>query len=140
MTFQELEQDLFTVEEGYLLAHCISADAKMGAGIAVAFCQHFDLNSLREQASSKPLDVGSCYRVGRVLNLVTKPKYWQKPSYATLTAALEDMRNQCVQAGIDKIAMPRIGCGLDRLRWDKTRQIIQEVFEETDIDILVCSL
>lgn len=139
MTFQEREQDLFTVEEHYLLAHCISADAKMGAGIAVAFCQHFDLNSLREQASIKPLDVGSCYQVGRVLNLVTKPKYWQKPSYATLTAALVDMKNQCVQAGIDKIAMPRIGCGLDRLRWDKTRQIIQEVFEGTDIDILVCS-
>lgn len=140
MTFQELEQDLFTVEESYMLAHCISADAKMGAGIAVAFCQHFDLSSLQEQASSTPLDVGSCYRVGRVLNLVTKPKYWQKPSYSTLTEALTDMRNLCVQDGIDQVAMPRIGCGLDRLRWDKTRQIIQKVFAETDIDVLVCSL
>ena len=37
-----------------------------------------------------------------------------------------------------KIAMPVIGCGLDRLEWSKVSEIIKEVFECTDIEILVC--
>jgi hypothetical protein len=36
--------------------------------------------------------------------------------------------------------MPLIGCGLDRLRWDKVRNIVENVFADTDIDILVCKL
>lgn len=30
-----INRDLFTMPEEYFLAHCISSDAKMGAGIAV---------------------------------------------------------------------------------------------------------
>ena len=37
-----------------------------------------------------------------------------------------------------KIAMPVIGCGLDRLEWCKVSEIIKEVFEDTDVEILVC--
>lgn len=37
-----------------------------------------------------------------------------------------------------KFAMPRIGCGLDRLQWDKVKTIIEEVFADTDVEILVC--
>ena len=40
--------------------------------------------------------------------------------------------------GINKIAMPMIGCGLDKLNWDKVSQIIKETFKDTDIEILVC--
>jgi hypothetical protein len=36
--------------------------------------------------------------------------------------------------------MPKIGYGLDRLQWGKTKEIIQEVFKDTDIEILVCHL
>jgi hypothetical protein len=34
--------------------------------------------------------------------------------------------------------MPIIGCGLDRLQWDKVSEIIKDVFKDTDIEILVC--
>ena len=34
--------------------------------------------------------------------------------------------------------MPIIGCGLDKLQWDKVSKIIKEIFEDTDIEILVC--
>ena len=36
------------------------------------------------------------------------------------------------------IAMPFIGCGLNRLEWCKVSEIIKEVFEYTDVEILVC--
>lgn len=43
MTYKEEKRDLFTVDDSYYLAHCISADFKLGAGIAVEFDRHFDL-------------------------------------------------------------------------------------------------
>ncbi|WP_018750560.1 macro domain-containing protein [Paenibacillus sanguinis] len=140
MMLREIQADLFEMEEAYHLAHCISADAKMGAGIAVQFRQRFDLNALQEQARSQPLEIGICYAVGRTLNLVTKDKYWHKPTYGTLNASLASMKSVCEAEGITKLAMPQIGCGLDRLKWNKVKPMIQEVFEGTGIEIVVCSL
>ena len=34
--------------------------------------------------------------------------------------------------------MPLIGCGLDRLQWEKVSEIVQEVFKDIDIEIVVC--
>ncbi len=38
------------------------------------------------------------------------------------------------------LAMPKIGCGLDKLQWSKVREIICDVFKDVDIEILVCYL
>ena len=48
------------------------------------------------------------------------------------------MKYQCEINNINKIAMPIIGCGLDRLEWNKVSQIIQDLFCDIDIEILVC--
>jgi O-acetyl-ADP-ribose deacetylase (regulator of RNase III) len=52
--------------------------------------------------------------------------------------ALSEMESMCRCHGINKVAMPIIGCGLDRLQWDKVSEIIKDVFKDTDIEILVC--
>ncbi|MCQ4087930.1 macro domain-containing protein [Saccharibacillus sp. JS10] len=140
MIFNEIEGDLFALPDEYVLAHCISADAKMGKGIAAEFVRRFDLQSLQEQAASEPLIIGQCYRKDRVINLVTKAKYFNKPTYKSLTQALQSLRDICEADGIAKLAMPRIGSGLDRLRWEKVREIVQHEFAEIDIEITVCVL
>ena len=75
-----------------------------------------------------------------VYNLVTKTRFWHKPTLDSLHEALTDMRMYVVDDGVKKIAMPRIGCGLDKLDWEDVSQIIQEVFRDTDVEILVCYL
>lgn len=59
-----------------------------------------------------------------------------------MTDSLKRMRVICDGLGearnIHKIAMPTIGCGLDRLQWDKVSEIIKEVFKDSDLEILVC--
>lgn len=35
------------------------------------------------------------------------------------------------------LAMPKIGCGLDRLEWADVRDIIKEVFGGMDIEVIV---
>jgi O-acetyl-ADP-ribose deacetylase (regulator of RNase III) len=50
------------------------------------------------------------------------------------------MRELCLDNHINKVAMPRIACGLDKCNFDDVRKIIKEVFEDTDVEILVCYL
>lgn len=135
MIYSEIKKDLFTVDDRYYLAHCIAADAAMGAGIAVQFAKKFSAIKLLRYEHN---DVGSCKRVGHVFNLITKRVSYGKPTYESLQDSLMTMREECVGLEISKIAMPKIGCGLDGLYWDKVREIIHEVFDDTNIEILVC--
>ena len=55
--------------------------------------------------------------------------------------ALTMMREVCIYSNITKVAMPTIGCGLDRLSWNRVRDIIINKFSAMDnIEILVCIL
>ena len=72
--------------------------------------------------------------------MITKERYWGKPTYESVTQALEKCKKICIEKNIKKIAMPTIACGLDGLNWDKVSQIIKEVLNDTDIEILVCKV
>lgn len=141
MKLVEEKRDLFDVPEDYYLAHCISTDFALGAGIAKEFNKRYnmrtELDSLFGTSSIKD-NIGKALLVGRIFNLVTKEKYWHKPTYASLKATLVDMRVQVLSMQIKKIAMPLIGCGLDKLQWENVRKTIEEVFSEDDLEILVC--
>ena len=70
-------------------------------------------------------DVGVLRRDGRyVYYLVTKEKYHDKPSMSSLKAALSAMRGRIVANDVRRLAMPQIGCGLDRLAWDEVKDLI----------------
>ena len=136
-------RDLFTVPQGYYLAHCISGDYTLGAGIAKQFV---DVYNMRFKLHKKyPIPEGEKFAnlekallVDNVFNLVTKARVYHKPTYDSLVEALVDMRNQCEELNITKLAMPKIGCGLDKLEWWIVEEIIEDVFEDSDIDILIC--
>lgn len=41
--------------------------------------------------------------------------------------------------GIKKLAMPQIGCGLDRMDWNNVKEMILHIFQDIqDLEILVC--
>lgn len=83
---------------------------------------------------------GDCILEGRVLNLITKERYWMKPTIITMRLALQKMKQICLENNITKVAMPTIGAGLDRLAWSDVTKQINDVFCDTDVDILVCKL
>lgn len=147
MILKEEKRDLFSVSEDYCFAHCISADFGMGKGIVVEFNKRFDMkNKIRKLYPEGYLDPVGCYEkigcvlIDNVLNLITKDRYWNKPTYYTLEGALYFMRELCKTYSISKVAMPKIGCGLDSLKWDKVREIIHKTFDGMDIEIMVCYL
>lgn len=146
MKYIEVTQDLFKAPPDYALVHCISADFALGAGIAVQFQKRYNTrNELRSRCPNYKFHGGDCLGTGSrgtraVFNLVTKKHSWQKPTYKDLEDALYELLEVANLSGYKKLAMPKIGCGLDGLKWEKVKSIIQSVFEWSDVEIMVCSL
>lgn len=137
MTFNEVRKDLFTVGDDYHLAHCVASDLRMGKGIAVPMNAKFGLrNAIRD--SGVDTTHPTCIMTGRVFNLITKARSYQKPLFDDLRCAVYEMGRTAAVRDVKKIAMPRIGCGLDGLDWAKVSEMVKECFEGTDVEILVC--
>ena len=130
----EVSGDLFSCDKSFCLVHCISADLGMAAGIAVRFNKEYDMKN-KILASGKTYTGISCIAIDNVLNLITKRKYYDKPTYESLQEALEIMRDKYIlPESIDKVASPLIGCGLDGLNWKRVSAIIKEVFFNVDLE------
>ena len=141
MTITIEQRDLFTMPQGYYLAHCISADFALGAGIAKAFDYAYNMRfKLFRNYNNYEYNGGDALLVDNVFNLVTKNKCWHKPNYESFRDALDSMRDQLDFLGATKLAMPWIGCGLDKLDKDIVYDIICDVFEDMDIEIVICEL
>lgn len=111
---------------------------KMGAGIAVQFNRLFNMkNELKKRNDRLTVGTMVTYPIAPVFNLVTKENYWDKPTYETLKMSLEELKAYLLWYPIKKVAMPKIGCGLDGLDWDKVREIIKDVFNNVDCEIII---
>lgn len=145
MTYHEYHIDLFGTDKRYVLAHCISADFSLGAGIARAFSGMGVGGELFMKYTGEWKGNGYCLLTsagtGRhrgVLNLVTKERCNHKPTYGTLRQALRSMKEVCRKNGINAVAMPKIASGLDKLEWNQVSAMIHEEFADIDMEILVC--
>lgn len=139
--FEEKKGDLFSCPISHALAHCISEDATMGKGIAVLFKKKFGGVEEIKRQRVKPGGVAVLERGGRfVYYLVTKVKVNDKPTYDSLRSSLEAMKEHCKKHKVKQLAMPRIGCGLDLLKWEEVSVILIETFHDTDINITVYNL
>ena len=145
MTYKIIKKDLFEMPKDYWFAHCVNATYELGAGIAKTFDEKYNMKYFLRFLYPQPKDneaywVGHALPAGNVFNLVTKVKHYDKPTYESLGIALKDMRRQCEEYGIKKLAMPKIGCGLDRLDWNRVESMILNIFNECDIEIVICYL
>ena len=149
MNYTYEHRDIFTVDKDYVHAHCISSDFVMGGGIALLYTK----KGIKQRLlNTYPQNVwnghGYCLPIFTnnhvVCNLVTKEYVYHKPTYDTLKDSLVDLRDWMLRAYYSgripslKLVMPLIGCGLDGLDWDKVEPMIKELFNDTDMDILIC--
>lgn len=142
MIFKEINGDLFKSNSNYTLMHCISHDCAMGAGIAKTFDALMPDMKKQLKRTIRENNLTGYYAMlykGKrdVINLVTKERYWHKPTYSSLKASLINAKQIILRNNIKYIAMPVIGCGLDRLQWSKVSKMVKEIFADTDVEIVV---
>ena len=139
--YQEVIGNVFDSKDN--IAHCVSADFKMSAGIA----RHFK----RKFPTKNPTDLDHSYtpllpvvtlqwppETRRYLYLlVAEQKYFNKPTYSTLRASSERMRKHAENNSISRISMPCIGTGLDELDWDKVKLLIHETIPTSSVQVVV---
>lgn len=141
MRYKEVKGNLFDVKDATYV-HCISLDCAMGAGIAVAFDKkyRFMKEYVRRVIEYNDLThpcIVPYHTEGEVINLITKERYWHRPTLKDLEITIKDLAFTCEGRNIKRIAMPKIGCGLDRLSWTDVSEIIKREFADIDIDIEV---
>lgn len=136
----EVEGDLFDATQEYALAHCVSADFEMRRGIALEFKRRFgQVEDLKSQ-NKKVTEIAKIEHEGqKLLYLVTKESFDQKPTYETVFKTIQNLRRTAEQELITHIAMPRISYGLDQLDWDKVKRMIKYIFKGSRIKIVIYS-
>ena len=109
------------------IAHCISADAKMSKGFAETISNY--ISGLEKYCYKSNTYVGSVIPfwdndANRFIhNLVTKNKFFEKPTLENLRTSLENMRCHALLNNVHIVTMPKIGCGLDKLSWNEVLKI-----------------
>lgn len=141
----EQKGDLFTSTDS--LAHCVSLDLHMNAGIALRFKSEFGhADALRKVVKQDGCSVPSVVlmydkpRQRYIYYLITKERYFDKPTYASLHETLLMMKEHAQANKVGRIAIPRLGCGLDKLEWSRVSADIQQMFRDCDMTITVYSL
>lgn len=155
MEIIEEKRDLFTLDvHKYVFAHNISCDCAMGAGIVVPFKKrHRNLkHTCFNYSKSKEFKtLGTTFKYsddkGIVYNMFTKQNVWENSTtlgeevyLKNLKSCLYDLKLQMILNNEKYLALPKIGCGLDRCNWSDVKMLIEEVFNNTEIEVRVCYL
>lgn len=142
MQYIEKYADLFGIDDPDVwFVQCISADFACGKGIAMEFNKRFNTKQELQKYYKSNLWNGNgyCLATSHVLNLVTKAKYYLKPSKKTMKTSLGILHDIIIAYNIKSIAMPKIGCGLDQMQWNDVKSIILDTLGDVkDLRITVC--
>lgn len=144
MQYSEVKKDIFTNNVDYAFCLCISEDGAFNEGVSIEFANKFP-NTTRFVRQMNLIKGGSYLlamnddKTQRALFLVLKSHSWQKPTLKTFQSAVSSMRYQALTTGIKKIVMPKLGKPIDGLDWKECRKILLDTFDDTDVELLVCS-
>jgi O-acetyl-ADP-ribose deacetylase (regulator of RNase III) len=119
----------------------VDLDLSMSKGIAVEFKKRFGgVEELKKQ--NKAIGEVATLELDHrfVFYMITKEKYFHKPTYASFESSLTNLRDKAINLGVKHIAMPKIGCGLDKLDWSRVSDMIKRLFKSSGIQITVYTL
>ena len=135
--------DLFQSNDD-ALAHCVSRDFAMGAGIAKMFKAKFNRVSELKSQNAKVGGVAYIDTWNRrkaspqtIFYMVTKERYYEKPTMRSVRSSLLKVREIMVDMGLKSLSMPMIAAGLDRLLWADVLREIEDIFNYSGIKVTI---
>ncbi len=135
--------DLFNEAGISAFAHGCDCAGGMSAGVAVAFKKRwprmFDEYAVRCQDGRFKLGDVFVWNEGKetVYNLAIQEHWKTKAKYPALVTALEKMLPLAEAAGIETIALPRIGAGLGGLDFPRVKRILTDLSKASRVTLMV---
>ena len=110
----EMSGNLFDSTDS--IAHSISSDFKLAAGIAKQVREAFPTTypEFGSKASKEKIYAQQNSPNRFIYYLIVKPRFWNKPTYSSLRAAWEAMLQHAQKHTVKKISIPRLSTGLDK--------------------------
>lgn len=128
--------DLFTTPGLDALAHGVNCAGKMGKGIAVEFRRRWPRMYTRYQqlCQNHELFPGNIFSFRAkedlwIYNLATQDQPGPRASLDAIWLATCAMAASMSLKGIQRVGLPRIGCGLGGLRWEDVHPLLKKVAE-----------
>jgi O-acetyl-ADP-ribose deacetylase (regulator of RNase III) len=127
------------------IAHGCNTEGRMGAGVAKQIRSRYPAMFEDYQARCRrgEFSLGDAYLFrypdGRgIINLATQGAGGAE--IRALENAFSAMGHLCEREDIGHVAIPRIGAGLGRLRWEVVEPILRRAFDDSDILVDVYTL
>lgn len=144
MKMIEIDLNIMSAPQSYYLAQGISKDLNFSTGLPALFERMYGMKEkietfrADEYSDNADIELGEAVLIDNVFNLVVKESSYNKPDADRLLDALTDMRDQMDAKMIKKLAIPKICCGRNGLEWDDVKSALEFVFDDSDVQILVC--
>lgn len=137
MKMVELEINIMGVPQGYYLAQGISRDLNFKVGLPAVFEKQYNMVT-KLKRNYTDIELGKALLVDNVFNLVAKDSSYDFPDRDMLMDAIINMRDQMETNMVTKLAIPKICCGRNGLDWDDVKSMFEFIFDDSDVQILVC--
>ncbi len=137
MKMVELEINIMGVPQGYYLAQGISRDLNFKVGLPAVFEKQYNM-AAKLKRNYTDIELGKALLVDNVFNLVAKDSSYDFPDRDMLMDAIINMRDQMETNMVTKLAIPKICCGRNGFDWDDVKSMFEFIFDDSDVQILVC--
>jgi Predicted phosphatase homologous to the C-terminal domain of histone macroH2A1 len=121
------------------LVNPVNTKGVMGKGLALAFKNkypaHFENYQRACQSGEMTTEKVLAYQEingPMIICLATKADWRDSSKIEYVSAGLDDLANQIKALGIRSVAIPKLGCGLGGLDWNKVRPLIVEKMSSID--------
>lgn len=121
------------------LVNPVNTKGVMGKGLALAFKNkypaHFENYKRACQSGEMTTDKVLAYQEingPMIICLATKTDWRDSSKIEYVSAGLDDLANQIKALGVRSIAIPKLGCGLGGLDWNRVRPLIVEKMSAID--------
>lgn len=121
------------------LVNPVNIKGVMGKGLALAFKTKYPAHFANYQRACKSGEMTTdkvlAYQEKNgpmIICLATKDDWRDSSKIEYVSAGLDDLANQIKALGIRSVAIPKLGCGLGGLDWNRVRPLIAEKMSSLD--------
>lgn len=140
MTLYKQKQDLFQLDKTYSLVFTINKDMDFSHSTPKIFKSTFP--SIDKSFNKRRTAIGQVVQYTHsnqhVFGCVTTAHHWERPIKSSLKYSFEALRRACLLNNVERIALTPDSLGVTNSQVNQTLKVLEDVFENTSIDILIC--